>query len=112
MARVTSITIAGTVSASPPVPLCRTGDPIETTYAVIRTGGITYSVQYTLRDVLNAYPTTTSTAASTDWFDLVSGRTASFSGNFAFPVNAVRLRTTAVSGNSANATLWVLQGSE
>ena len=103
-----SVTITSSAMASTLIPLSRTSLPVETTYAVIKAGGgdLTYSVQYTLREVLTGY-----TSANADWFDATSARTASFSGSIAFPVNAVRLLTTVASG-SATAQLWVLQGGD
>jgi hypothetical protein len=105
--RLSTLSLAE-VTASRPIPLSRTAKPIETSYAVIKAGGgdLTYSVQYTVRDVLNAY-----SSANVDWFDLTSGRTISFSGSMAFPANAVRLLVTAVSG-SATAEFMVLQGGD
>ena len=66
------------------------------------TGDITYSVQHTFDNALAVAPVTA--------FDHpeVSGRTISMEGNYAFPVNAIRLRITAASG-AANATLDVIQ---
>ena len=88
------------------VPLDHYQNPFSVGFAVRVNGAgdITYSVQHTFDNVLSS--------AAVGVFDHpeVSGRTASMEGNYAFPVRAVRLRVTAVSGASASATLDLIQG--
>lgn len=68
---------------------------------VINGGGtLTYKVQHTFDDVFDASVTPT-------WFDhaTITGKTANFDGNYAFPVRAVRLNVTAYTSGSVTMTL-------
>ena len=59
------------------------------------TGDITYTVQHTFNDVLAG------SAATAFDHPYVSGKTASTDWNYAFPVKAIRLNITAVSGSAS-----------
>lgn len=98
MARVTTQTIsvsAGVTAAQPAsVPLDYQIANYNIGYGVTKsgTGDVTYSVQRTMGDVLGG--------GTLRWFDVVSGKTTSFDGNFTMPSAGVRLQVTAVSGVS------------
>ena len=89
------------------VPLDQYISPENVTIAVTLSAGanLTYKVQYTFDDVFApAFSPATAT-----WFDhaTITGKTASFDGNFAFPVTGVRLNVTPYT--SGTATMNVLQ---
>lgn len=91
--------------------LCFVPDTWQTPFGVSMvvtntTGGAEYTVQHTLSD-----PFTSNLSVSTNgnWFNhsfMVSGATAQ--GNYAFPVNGIRLAVHA--NSSASATFSILQG--
>ena len=95
------------VSASPWIPLDPNRNPVGVGFYVQRTGGAatdaTYSVQHTFDDVL--------ADASATAFDhsTVSGKTSVLiEGSYTYPISAIRLNVTAVSG-AASVTLGVIQ---
>jgi len=92
------------VSAAPWIPLDPHRNPVNVGFGVTKvgTGDITFKVQHTFDDVL--------AEASAVAFDhsLVSGKTASQDGSYAYPISAIRLNVTAVSG-VATAILSVVQ---
>lgn len=99
--RATTQTVS-TVTSGAWIPLDTWMNPFNVSLAVVVTGTINYTVQFTLDNVLDS--TVTPTAFDLD--DLTS-KTASDTGNFMFPVKGVRLKVNSVSGGSA--TLTVLQ---
>lgn len=104
--RSTQVVVAG-VSASQWIPLDPHISPFNVGFsvAVTKPGGtdITYSVQHTFNDVLAG------SAATVFDNPFVSGQTTNQDGNYAFPVKAVRLSVTAVSGAGTSAELTVIQ---
>lgn len=72
-------------------------------FGVVVSGTITYTVQHTFDDIYNLALTPT-------WFNhaFVAAQTADLDGNYAFPVAAIRLITTAGTGT---ATLTALSNS-
>lgn len=103
MARVQERALAAS-GASTPIVLNHFPAPFNAGFGVVKggTGDITYSVQHTFDDVGGG--------ATATWFDhsLVSGKTASVDGSYLYPVMAVRLAVTAVSG-AVTATLKLVQ---
>jgi len=67
----------------------------KVTWAVVKTGSgdATYAVQGTLDNIQDS-------SVSANVFDIVSGQTASNDGSITTPMQAVRLRITAVSASS------------
>lgn len=80
------------VTAFPWIPLDWRVGYFDISFNVVYTGtgDVTYKVQGTLDD---PFKSTTLNA-----FDIVSGKTAGGIGNYAHPITAIRLNTTAVSG--------------
>lgn len=70
------------------------------------TGDITYSLQGTLSNLEEGGLNVSTVSAKA--FDIVSGKTGTFLSSFAFPVMAIRLNATAVSG-AGNLDLITLQ---
>ncbi len=99
--RATSQTVS-TVTSGAWIPLDTFKNPFLVTISVAVTGTITYNVQYTLDNVLDSSVSATAIA-----YDDLTSKTASDTGNFMFPVKAVRLNVSSVSGGSA--TMTVLQ---
>lgn len=91
------------VSAYPWLHLDHHVENFAVSYQVVRFGAGTgtYSLQGTLNNVED-------TAVSAHVFDIVSGAIGSINGNFTYPVAAVRLNMTAVSGVSTHA-LYLMQ---
>lgn len=92
------------VSASPWIPLDPHKNPVNVGFAVVKsgTGDITFSVKHTFDDVLTE-------ASATEFnHETVSAATANAQGSYLYPISAIRLRVTAVSG-VAGATLAVIQ---
>lgn len=92
------------VTASSWLPQDQNISPFNLGFGVVvsGTGNITYTVQHTFNDVLAG------SAATAFDHPFVSGQTASRDGNYAFPVAAVRLNVTAVSG-VATAEMTLIQ---
>ena len=97
----------GSATTSAVIPLDQYISPFNVGVAVTLSAGagLTYKVQYTLDDVFAS----TFSAATATWFDhaTITGKTASFDGNFSFPVSGIRLNVTP--WTSGTATLNVLQ---
>lgn len=90
------------VGTSAPIPIDWKQSPVNVGLGVVVSGVLTYTVEHCFEDILggvtpNWLPNATLAAATT-----------SQSGNYAFPVTAVRLNVTA--WTSGTATLNVLQG--
>lgn len=82
-----------------PIPLNLNINPFNVSMAVVVTGTVNYTVQYTLDDVwASSYNPATGT-----WFNHASlvTDTANETGNFAFPVAAVRLTVNSGAGTAA-----------
>lgn len=91
------------VSAYPWMPLDQHIAPFNVGFGVVKTGtgDITYTVQHTFNNVIAG------SAATAFDNSYVSGKTANADGNYAFPVAAIRLNVTAVSGvATAELTAW------
>lgn len=76
-------------------------NPFNIGFAVVVSGTITYTVQHTFDDVLDAAVTPT-------WFNhlTATGLTVSTDGNYAFPVRGIRVSNTSGAGTT---TLTVIQ---
>ncbi len=76
-------------------------NPFNVGLAVVVSGTVTYTVQHTFDDVLDASVTPT-------WFshEQLAGQVAAADGNYAFPVRGIRLNVTAGTGT---ATLTAIQ---
>ncbi len=90
-------------TTSAPLVMDRKQNPFNVGIGVTVTGTATYTVEHTFDDILGGVtpvwlPNATLTAATT-----------SQSGNYAFPVTAIRLNVTA--WTSGNVVMTVLQGS-
>lgn len=70
-------------------------------FGVVVSGTITYTVQHTFDDIYNPAVTPT-------WFNhaFVNGQTSNVDGNYAFPVAAVRLISTAGTGTATITLLF------
>ena|ERR1700748_2912437 len=70
-------------------------------FGVVVTGTITFTVQHTFDDIYNPAITPT-------WFNnaFVAAATANVDGNYAFPVAAIRLITTAGTGSATMTALF------
>lgn len=92
------------VSTSSVAPMNIHTSPFNVGFGVVVSGTITYTVQHTFDDVWSP----TFNPATANWFDhpTVAAQTAKADGNYAFPVNAIRLKTTAGSGT---ATMTLIQ---
>lgn len=97
--RPTTQTVS-TVTSGSWIPLDTWKNPFNVSMAVVVTGTINYTVQYTLDNVQDS--SVTPTAIDID--DLAS-KTATDTGNLMFPVRAVRLKVNSVSGGSATLTV-------
>ncbi len=106
MARPIRVTV-GAQTVSDPLPMNLHATPFNIGLGIAVSGGasLTYKVQHTFDDVFAAG----FVAASATWFDhsTITGKTASFDGNYAYPVVAIRLNVTVWA--SGTATLTVLQ---
>jgi len=97
----------GSATVSAPIPLNTNVDPFNVSIGVTLSAGasLTYKVQYTYDDVWDP----AFNAATATWFDhaTITGKIASFDGNFTSPVVACRLNVTPYT--SGTATMTVLQ---
>ena len=90
---------------SPPLPMDIKANPFSVAFVCVVAAGstLTYKVQSTLDDVFdpNYNP------ATGNWIDhaTVTGQSATASGNYAFPVNAIRLNVTAFTSGSVAITV-------
>ena len=95
----------GSQTVSPPLPLDVRANPFSCAFVVVVSAGatLTYKVQSTLDDVFDpAYD-----PASGTWVDhaTVTGQTTTQAGNYAYPVNAIRLNVTAWTVGTAKITV-------
>lgn len=91
------------VASSDAAPLDHYISPFNATAAVLVSGSLTYTVEYTHDDVFAP----DFDSATANWTPIagLSGQTASADENIAFPVAAVRLRVSAYTSGSATLTL-------
>lgn len=100
--RPTSVTVSSAASsAAIPVNYHENGFGIGLGLVISGTG--TYKVQHTFDNIQDSTVTPT-------WFDhpVVTGKTTSTDGNYAFPIRAVRLTCTAYTSGAG--TLTIIQG--
>lgn len=97
------VTVSSATTSSP-LPVDFKQSPVNIGIGVVVTGTCTYSVQHTFDDIFDPLVTPT-------WLDnaTLAAATTNQSGNYAFPVRAVRLNVTA--WTSGTATMTVIQGS-
>lgn len=78
--------------------------PFNVALSVVVTGTITYTVQYTFDDVYSS----TFNASTANWTDhpSLTSQSTTLSSNIAYPVQGIRLKTTAGTGT---ATLTMIQ---
>lgn len=89
------------LTSSTAVPLDTYRNPFNVSIGcVVPSGTLTYKVQHTFDNVQDPAVTPT-------WFDnaTITGKTASFDGNYAYPVTAVRLTVTAYTSGSVTMTV-------
>lgn len=100
----TIITVSS-VANSAAIPVDYRQNAFSIGLAMVITGTGTYKVQYTMDNVFDSTVTPT-------WQDhaILTGITTTSSGNFAFPIRAIRLVGTAYTSGSC--ILTVLQGSK
>lgn len=91
------------ISTSSALPVDRLQSPFSVGLGVVLTGTATYTVEHTFDDILGGATPTWLPNAS------LAAATTSQSGNYAFPVTAIRLNVTA--WTSGTITMTVLQGS-
>jgi hypothetical protein len=99
------ITVSKTASGSTStIPLNVNINPFNVGIAVVVSGTVNYTVQYTFDNVWSS----TYDSATATWFDHASlvGDTTNETGNFAFPVAGIRLT---VNSGSGTATMTVIQ---
>jgi hypothetical protein len=99
------ITVSQTAAGSTgTIPLNVNVNPFNIGIAVVVSGTVNYTVQYTFDNVWSA----TYNSATATWFDHASlgAQTTSQTGNFAFPVAGMRLT---VNSGSGTATMTVIQ---
>jgi hypothetical protein len=91
-----------TVAASDPIVLDVNEAPFAVSIGCKVTGTITYSVQHTFDD-----PWASGGLASAVWYDhsTLAAKTTNSDSNYAFPVTAVRLNVTAVTGGTVTMTV-------
>lgn len=100
--RAQTVTVSS-ASSSVPLPMDYAANPTTISLGLVISGTGTYKVQHTFDDIFNAAITPT-------WFDhsTITGKTANADGNYAFPVKAIRLTSTAYTNGSG--VLTVIQG--
>ena len=99
------ITVSKTASGSTStIPLNVNINPFNVGMAVVVSGTVNYTVQYTFDNVWSS----TYDSATATWFDHASlaAQTTNQTGNFAFPVAGMRLT---VNSGSGTATMTVIQ---
>ena len=99
------ITVSQTAAGSTgTIPLNVNVNPFNIGIAVVVSGTVNYTVQYTFDNVWSA----TYNSATATWFNHASlaAQTTSQTGNFAFPVAGMRLT---VNSGSGTATMTVIQ---
>lgn len=99
--RPQTISITG-VGTSAWVPVDRVQTPFNVSLSCVVNGTVTYDIQHTFDNVLEAGTSPTAFTHST-----ITGKTANTDGNYAFPVCAVRIN---ISAGTGTVTLTILQG--
>ena len=101
--RPITLSVTG-VSTSSVAPMNVNTSPFNVGFGVNVSGTVTYTVQHTFDNVWSP----TFDPATANWFShpTVAAQTAAADGNYAFPVTAIRLKTTAGSGT---ATMTLIQ---
>lgn len=99
----TIVVQTGTGSSSP-VPMNLGVNPFNVGMGVVVTGTVAYTVQYTFDDVWDI----NYNAATGNWFDhpALLSQSGNMSGNFAFPVSAIRLT---INSGTGTAVLTIIQ---
>lgn len=97
--QVISITGTGTTAW---IPLDYKQNPFNIGLGIVVNGTITYDIEHTFDNVLDSSVTPTAFKHST-----LVAQTANKDGNYAFPVQAIRVNNTAGTGST---TLTILQG--
>lgn len=97
--RPQSVTVSS-ATTSAALPMDYAANPFSVGIGCVASGTLTYKVQHTFDNVMDASVTPT-------WFDhdTLTGQTASADGNYAFPVRAIRLNITAYTNGSVTMTL-------
>lgn len=96
-----SVTGVGTSNVNPPDHYV---SPFNVALSVVVTGTITYTVQYTFDNVFSS----TFNASTANWTDhpSLTSQSTTLSSNISYPVQGIRLKTTAGTGT---ATLTMIQ---
>jgi len=97
--QIFSITGTGT---SAWIPLDYKQNPFNIGFGVVVNGTVTYDIEHTFDDVLDASVTPTAFKHSA-----LTAQTANKDGNYAFPIKAIRINNTAGTGST---TVTLLQG--
>lgn len=84
------------------IPLDYKQSPFNVGIGCVVTGTITYDIEHTFDDVFDSTITPTAFKNST-----ITGKSANFDGNYAFPIRAMRINNTAGTGTT---TVTILQG--
>lgn len=96
--RPTYTTLTGVANGAV-IPMNTYASPFNVGFGVSVTGTITYKVQHTFDDIYSS----TFNASTATWFEHPTTGSAGLStatdGNYAFPVNAIRIITTAGTGS-------------
>lgn len=97
MARPVIITMT-TAGGSDPAQLDHHLNPFQVGFGAVVSGTINYTVQHTFDNV--------QAVANPTWFDhwAVASQTTTQNGNYAYPINAVRVLVNSVSGGSVSVT--------
>ena len=83
-------------------PLDYKQSPFNVGIGCVVIGTITYDIEHTFDDVFDSTITPTAFKNST-----ITGKSANFDGNYAFPIRAMRINNTAGTGTT---TVTILQG--
>lgn len=97
--RPQSVTVSS-ATTSAPLPVDYAANPFKVGVGCVASGTLTYKVQHTFDNVMDSSVTPT-------WLDSedLTGETTSQSGEYAFPVRAIRLNITAYTNGSVTMTL-------
>lgn len=96
------ISLTGTGQSSW-IPLDYKQSPFNVGMGCVVSGTITYDIEHTFDDIYDSSITPTAFTNST-----ITGKSANFDGNYAFPIRAMRINNTAGTGTT---TVTILQGS-
>jgi len=97
------VTVTGPSTSSTIIPMNLNTNPFNVGFGVVITGTVAYQIKHTFDNPWSV--------ASPTWFTHPSTTTAAtgnFDGNYAFPVAAIKIETTAGT-NTGNITLTVIQ---